>query len=88
MGLPAGITAAAPAFLSRLAIDRIVARIAEHLKPVGHKLLGGLEGLDRIGEQRFGVPQAFELHPVRAGVLQAEQNLAPMRATRTASAAL
>ena len=51
-------------------------RVAEHLKAVGHELLGRFERGDRVGQQRLLVGQHFELDPIGAGVFQAEQNLA------------
>ena len=56
--------------------DRVVGRVAQHLKAVGHQPLGRFERGDRIGQQRPLVGQHFELHPIGAGVLQAEQKLA------------
>ena len=54
----------------------VVARVAEHLKALGDEFLGGLERAHRIGQQRLGVAQHFQLDPVGAGVFQAQQNLA------------
>ena len=70
------MTLVAPASLSRRGDDRVVGRVAEHLKAVGHEPLGGFERGDRIGQQRPLVGEHFELHPIGAGIFEAEQNLA------------
>ena len=76
IGLPAGITLAAPASFSRLRQYRIVGRVNEHREPVLHELFGRLERVDGVGQERSLVGEAFELHPVRAGVLQVGEQFA------------
>ena len=76
IGLPAGMTLVAPASLSRRAMIGSSRRVAQHLEAVGHELLGRLERGHGIGQQRLLVGQHFELHPIGAGVFQAQQNLA------------
>ena len=70
IGLPAGMTAAAPASFNRRASDRVVGRVAQHLEPFRHQLLGRLQGGDGIGQQRLAVAQHFQLDPVGTRVLQ------------------
>ena len=53
--------------------DRIVARVAEHDESLGHEPLGRFDRRHGIGQQRFLVGQHFELHPIGAGILQAQQ---------------
>ena len=76
IGLPAGITLVAPALLQPPGHHRIVGRVAQHLEAVGHQLFGRFERGHRVGQQRLLVAQHFELDPVGAGVLQAQQDLA------------
>ena len=47
---------------------RIVARVDQHGKTIGHQFLGGFQRADRVGEQGSFVGQDFEFDPVFAGV--------------------
>ena len=71
IGLPAGITLARPRLLEPPGHDRVVAGVAEDLEPLLRPGPGRLERGDRVGQERPGVGQDFELHPVGPGVAQA-----------------
>ena len=76
IGLPAGITLVRAGLFESAGDDRVVGRVAQHLKAVGDEPLGRFQRGDRIGQQRALVGEHFELHPIGAGVFEAEQNLA------------
>ena len=70
MGLPAGMTLAAPAAFEPAGHDRIVAGVDQHLEALLDQLLGRLQRGDRVGQQRLRVAQAFQLDPVGAGIAE------------------
>ena len=77
IGLPAGITLAAPAALRRRAITGVVAGVAEDVEPFGHQDFGRLQGRQRVGQEGPGIGQDFELDPVGPGFFRPESSSRP-----------
>src|SRR5262249_22776889 len=56
--------------------DRVIARVNEYLEIFLYQLLGRLQGCDRVGKERLGVGEAFELDPAGARIVEVAEQLA------------
>ena len=65
-----------PGLLEPAGHHRVVAGVAKDLEAFGNQDASRLERGDRVGQERPGVCQDFELDPVGAGIAQALQQLA------------
>ena len=56
--------------------DRVVRAVAQDLEAIVNQLAAGLHSRHRVRQKGLAVGQNLQLHPVRAGILQPQQNLA------------